>query len=52
MTSYMDQDRLDLSFATTGVSSCLAEPTQKDVVKFKRTIRYLSQSRTRCRKYG
>ena len=45
MLNYMAQDRLDLSFASKEVSRGIAKPTQEDVVKLKRIIRYLSEAK-------
>ena len=50
MLNYMAQDRPDLSFASEEVSGCKAKPTQKDVVKLKRIIQYLSEAK-RMHKY-
>ena len=51
MLNYMAQDRPDLSFASKEVSRCMAKPTQKDVVKLKRIIRYLSEAKRMHIKY-
>jgi len=41
MINYMAQDRPDLSFASKETSRGMASPTEKDVIKLKRCIRYL-----------
>ena len=51
MFHHMALDRSDLSVASKEVCSGTAKLSQKDVVQHKRTVRYLSQARRRC-KYG
>jgi len=41
MVNYMSQDSPDLSFASKELSRGMANPTQKDVVKLRRCIKYL-----------
>ena len=39
--NYMAQDRADLSFSAKEVSRGMANPTQGDLVRIKRVVRYL-----------
>ena len=47
MLNYMAHVRPDLSFASTEVFRDMAKPTQQDVVKLKRIIRYLRNAKRR-----
>ena len=51
MLNYMSQDRPDLSFASKEISRGMAKPTEKDVVKLKRAIRYLAGHRRKSIKH-
>jgi len=39
--NYLDQDRADLSFTAKEISCAMAEPTEADVMRLKRCLRYL-----------
>ena len=51
MGNYMSQDRPDIRFAAKEVSRGMAKPTERDVVKLKRLIRYLIHNKRRVLKY-